>query len=716
NDSHSQQSSNNKPLHQIEARVFSLCFDIHLTEPRKKSAKFDIAIGRPGGNRTLNLRIWRPSLCQLCYWPKNGRADYYAGLNKTDQRLFDDLGNHASTNGTATFANCEAQTFFHRDRSDQGDNHFDVVARHYHFYAFRQFAVTGHVSGTEVELRTVAFEERSVTSAFFLAQNVDFAFELGVRLDGARLGQNLTTLDVITLGTAQQNTNVLTGTTFVKQFAEHLDTSTGGLGGLADTNDLDLFLDANDTALNTTGHNSTAAGDGEHVFDRHQERTIDGAHRLRNVAIQSLDQGLNGSSTQTVIVFTIERHQRGADDDRSVVAREVVGRQQVANFHLDQFQQLGVVNHVGLVQEHDDVGNTNLTGQQDVLASLRHGAISSGANQDRAVHLGSTGDHVLHIVSVTRAVNVGVVTDRGIIFNVGGVDGDTTSLLFRRVIDLVVTLGSTAATEDFGADTGQGCSQRGLAMVDVTNGADVDVRFVTFEFFFSHDSKPLTYRAESTLFFDNSFDDVRRSFGVLREFHGVAGATLRHGTHISGIAEHFAQRHFSADDLAGDRVFHTLNQTTTTVQVTHHVAHVVLRCHNLDLHDRLKQYRTALLGQLLGGHGSRDLERHLVGVDVVVRTIEHSGFQAEQRIAGENTVLHLLFDALLDSRNVFLRNHTTDNLVLELQAFRTLIGRLEADPAMTKLATTAGLTNKLAFDLALVANHLAIGNLRLTDV
>src|SRR5690606_12412577 len=40
----------------------------------------------------------------------------------------------------------------------------------------------------------------------------------------------------------------------------------------------------------------------------------------------------------------------------------------------------------------------------------------------------------------------------------------------------------------------------------------------------------------------------------------------------------------------------------------------------------------------------------------------------------------------------------------------------EADPAMTKLATTAGLTNKLAFDLALVANHLAIGNLRLTDV
>nr|ADI16876.1 hypothetical protein [uncultured gamma proteobacterium HF0010_16J05] len=28
--------------------------------------------GRPGGNRTPNLRFWRPLLCQLSYWPKLG--------------------------------------------------------------------------------------------------------------------------------------------------------------------------------------------------------------------------------------------------------------------------------------------------------------------------------------------------------------------------------------------------------------------------------------------------------------------------------------------------------------------------------------------------------------------------------------------------------------------------------------------------------------------
>src|SRR5690554_2878223 len=398
----------------------------------------------------------------------------------------DNLGNHAGTNGTATFANREAQTFFHGDRSDQGNVQLDVVARHDHFHTFGQFARTGHVSGTEVELRAIAFEERSVTTAFILAQHVHFSFELGVRLDGARLGQNLTALNVFTLGTAQQNTNVLTGTTFVEQLAEHLNTSTGGLDGIFDTNNFHFFLDAHDATLNTTSHNSTATGNGEHVFDRHQERLVDGTLWLRDVGIQSFYQCLHSGSTQTVVVTAFQRHQRGTDDDRGVVAREVVSAQQIAHFHFHQLQQLLIINHVGLVQEHDNVRNANLTGQQDVLAGLRHGAVSSGANQDRAVHLGSTGDHVFHIVSVTRAVNVRVVTSRRIVLYVRGVDGDAARLFFRSVVDLIVALGGTGTAEYFGADTGQSSGQSGLAMVNVTDGAHVQMRLTAFELLFSH--------------------------------------------------------------------------------------------------------------------------------------------------------------------------------------------------------------------------------------
>src|SRR5690606_28263971 len=187
---------------------------------------------------------------------------------------------------------------------------------------------------------------------------------------------------------------------------------------------------------------------------------------------------------------TFQSLQSGTDDDRSIVAREVVGVQQIANFHSDQFQQLGIVNHVGLVQEHDNVGDANLTGQQDVLASLRHGAVGCGANQDSAVHLRSTGDHVLHIVSVARAVNVRVVTDRGVVLYVRGVGGDTTGFLFRSVVDLGVVPGLTAP--GLRTHGGHSCGQSGLTVVNVADGANVEVRFVTFEFFLSHSNHPLT--------------------------------------------------------------------------------------------------------------------------------------------------------------------------------------------------------------------------------
>jgi hypothetical protein len=91
----------------------------------------------------------------------------------------------------------------------------------------------GHVRGTEVELRTVAVEERGVTTAFFLGEDVHLRGEVGVRLDRTRLAQHLATLDVFTLGTAQQGADVVASLTLVKQLAEHFNTGTDGLDGRA---------------------------------------------------------------------------------------------------------------------------------------------------------------------------------------------------------------------------------------------------------------------------------------------------------------------------------------------------------------------------------------------------------------------------------------------------------------------------------------------------
>ena len=50
--------------------------------------------------------------------------------------------------------------------------------------------------------------------------------------------------------------------------------------------------------------------------------------------------------------------------------------------------------------------HAHLTGQQDVNSGLGHGASVAAMTRIARVHLGSTGDHVLDIVGVARAVNV----------------------------------------------------------------------------------------------------------------------------------------------------------------------------------------------------------------------------------------------------------------------------------------------------------------------
>ena len=112
-------------------------------------------------------------------------------------------------------------------------------------------------------------------------------------------------------------------------------------------------------------------------------------------------------------------------------------REQLADLELDELEQLGVVDHVALVEEDDDVGHLHLAGQEDVLAGLGHGAVGGGHHQDGAVHLGGAGDHVLDVVGVARAVDVGVVAVGRLVLDVGDGDGDAPLALLGRVVDRV---------------------------------------------------------------------------------------------------------------------------------------------------------------------------------------------------------------------------------------------------------------------------------------
>jgi len=120
-----------------------------------------------------------------------------------------------------------------------------------------------------------------------------------------------------------------------------------------------------------------------------------------------------------------------------------------------------------------------------VFASLRHKTIRCGNHKDSAIHLSRAGNHVLYIVGVTGTVDVRVMALFGLILNMRGIDCDTTRLLFGSVINFIKTLCGFCETDSLpdGRDCGREC---GFAVIDMPNGADINVGFCSFKFFFCH--------------------------------------------------------------------------------------------------------------------------------------------------------------------------------------------------------------------------------------
>src|SRR5450759_731158 len=408
-------------------------------------------------------------------------------------RLLQNLGDDASANRVTTLADGEAEAFLHGNVCHEGNGHHDVVARHGHFLTLREGDGTGHGGGTEVELGFVAGEEGLVTATFCLGQDIDLCLELRVRGNGTGLADDLPTAHFVVLDATEQQTNVIACLTVVEQLVEHLDAGDNGLAGLfREADDFDVVRHLDDPTLNTTCRNSAAAGDREDILDSKQERLVGRTDGGRDVAVDGVHKlpdlvGPLVLATST-ITFVLHGLEGGTTDDWGCLTIEVVLRQEVTNFHLDKVDEFGIVNLVYLVEEDDDPRNVDLVSEQEVFASLRHGAFGCGDNKDSTIHLGGTSDHVLDVIRVARAIDVRIMTLLGFILSMVGVDRDAAGFLFRSVIDLVVPL-DRRMTQGREA-LGDGSSQCRLAMVNVTDGSDVDVRLVTLKFLFRHYNLP----------------------------------------------------------------------------------------------------------------------------------------------------------------------------------------------------------------------------------
>src|SRR2546422_5660822 len=317
--------------------------------------------------------------------------------------LLDHLDGHAGSDRAATFTDGEAHSLLDRDRGDELDLHVNVVARHHHLGALGQLDLAGHVRGPHVELRAVSLEERRMTAALLFGQDVDARVELGMRLDRTGLGQHLAALDLLPLDAAQQAADVVARLARIEQLVEHLDARDHGLARVVDADHLDLFVDLDLAALDPAGDHRATTFDREHVLDRHHEGLVEGTLGDRDVAVDGVHQLHDRVFPLGV---SLERLERRDLDHRDIVAGELVLREQLANLELDQLQDLRVVDGVDLIERDHDARHADLAGQQDVLASLRHGAVGRRYDQDRAIHLGGAGDHILDVVRVARTVDV----------------------------------------------------------------------------------------------------------------------------------------------------------------------------------------------------------------------------------------------------------------------------------------------------------------------
>ena len=319
---------------------------------------------------------------------------------------------------------------------DKLDCHLNVVARHAHLCTFRKLANACNVCCSEVELRTIVVEERCMTAALVFSKNVNLSCEFLVALYRTRFNKALSSLDFSSLNTTKKSTDVITSLSLIKKFTEHLDTSYNCLTSLlVDTNDLNLIVEFKSTTLYTACSNCTTTCDCEYILDRHKERLICVTNRVRNVAVNSVHKLHN---LVAPLAHRILKSLKSRTlDDRSVVARELILVKKISDLHLYELKKLRIVNHIALVHEYYDVRYAYLTGKQDVLSCLSHNTISSSYNEDSTIHLSSTSDHVLYIVSMAWAVNVCIVSLLCLVLNVCSRDSDSTLSLFRSFIDVL---------------------------------------------------------------------------------------------------------------------------------------------------------------------------------------------------------------------------------------------------------------------------------------
>lgn len=396
--------------------------------------------------------------------PQNFSSSVY---NNTPP-LLEDTGAETGSDGSATLTDVESLTDLDGVGVAHGDDHLGVVTGHDHLAAgvlgsLGEGQVDGLIGSSEVELGSVVLLEASVSATLLLGEDVEGRKELGVGLDGTRGADDHTTADILTADTSDEETRVVTSLGLLARLLEGLNIGDLGLDDLVTLADeLNLLVALENTTLDTARDDGTTASNGEDILNGHEEGLVKVTLGGRDPLVDGGKELVNLLATD-LGALVLEGHESRAHDDRGLVTLEAVGVEELTHLHLDELKHLGVVNSIDLVDEDDNLLDTDLTGEQQVLTGLGHLTVRGGDNDDGTVHVGSTSNHVLDVIGVTRAVDVGVVAVIGRVLDVSGGDGDTTLSLLGSLVN--GTILEEVGEALLGLSLGDGSGEGGLWII-----------------------------------------------------------------------------------------------------------------------------------------------------------------------------------------------------------------------------------------------------------
>ena len=294
----------------------------------------------------------------------------------------------------------------------------------------------------------VAIQDWSVTSTDLtgVVEDNDLGVERIGTLGGVVLGVggNVSTTNFLDGDVLHVEADIVTGNTLSELFVVHFD----GLDFSGDVgrSEGDDHTGLDDTSLNTTDRHRANTRDLVHILERKTEGLVGGSGR-RVDRVNGFEKSLSGGlASLGLLLPSLVPGAVGGDVDHVVTVEAGDGDErnrlgvvsdlldEVGSL-LDDFVEtiLGPLGGVHLVDGDDELSDTEGEGKKSVLTSLAilgdtsFEFTSTGGNDENgAISLGGTSDHVLDEITMARGVNDGDHVLGSLELPEGDIDGDTT--------------------------------------------------------------------------------------------------------------------------------------------------------------------------------------------------------------------------------------------------------------------------------------------------